>query len=157
MATFSPSENGANAQNVRTDIIILRHSNGFQPVIQPHGKAISIGSGSSIEKYLAFLNDMNKPENRIAIDNSDRFSNRGAMTMALLSSVMLKDNVQQGISHHMHCTIVNENGVQSFPLDYEQSIGEAGYQITMPKVAESYSAFKTFEQSNIFNPSSAIA
>jgi hypothetical protein len=157
MATFSPCEFNGSAKRARTDIITLGHSNGFEPNIQPFGRAASIGSGSAIDRYLSSLNEMNTPQNRVAIENSDRFYMRGGMTTALILSTMLKDNPYSGISHHVHCTIVNENGVSSFPLDYDQSNGDTMYEVKMPKVAESYSAFKAYEKKHFSHASSAIA
>ncbi|AXN34601.1 hypothetical protein [Vibrio coralliilyticus] len=157
MATFSPYEFSGSAKRPRTDIITFRHSNGFEPNIRPLGRSTSIGSGSAVDRYLSSLNEMNTPQNRVAIENSDRFYMRGGMTIALILSTMLKDNPHPGISHKVHCTIVNANGVNSFPLDYEQTNGDSVNEVKMPKVAESYSAFKAYEKKFINGGSSAIA
>jgi hypothetical protein len=51
LAGFSPRESvGENVYSPRTDIIIMSHSNGFQPQVKRRNQATSIGSGSTKEK-----------------------------------------------------------------------------------------------------------
>ncbi|WP_444937713.1 hypothetical protein [Microbulbifer sp. JMSA002] len=140
----------------RSDIIIMRSSNGFTPSIQSTRKVVSVGSGSSKEKYIRFLGSLATPKNSVSIENFDRYLGRGGETLAFLIGEMLKDNPEAGISAHVHCTLIWPNQVRSFPSNFSTFQGEEEVKHEMPSVENTYSGFKRFEKSIHGEASEAI-
>ena len=148
LAGCSPLEiAGENTNLRRSDIIIMRSGDGFTPKMKNTWEAVSIGSGSTKKKYMSFLKGMNEERNSVSMENADIQPGRAGETMALLASVMMKDNVEAGVSPYVHCTLVSAFGVQSFPLNFSTFQGEKEIKHQVPKVAETYSDFKAFEKS----------
>ncbi|WP_417568288.1 hypothetical protein [Marinobacter sp.] len=147
LAGFSPRESvGKNVYSPRTDIIVMRHSNGFQPKVMCRNQATSIGSGSTKEKYAMFLDDLNEPKNSVTTDSDHGSLGKAGETLAFLTSIMMRQNIEAGISPHVHCTLVGSFGVRSEAIDFTCSKGDEKIEHKMPPVAATHSDFKEFER-----------
>ena len=157
LSGYSPVETaGANTSLPRTDIIIMNSANGFTPKITNNWKIVSIGSGSAKKRYVRFLESLNEPKNSASIENSYGQPGRAGENMAFMASIMLKDNIEPGISPCLHFTLVDAFGVKSYPLNFTSLYGEKKIKHEMPKVAETYSDFKTIEKNIVGMSSEAI-
>lgn len=159
LAGLSPRESvGNNVFSPRTDIIVMRHSDGFQPQVKGRNQATSIGSGSTKEKYAMFLDDLNEPENSVMTESDHGSLGKAGETLAFLTSIMMRKNIEAGISPHVHCTLVGPFGVRSEAVDFNYIKGDEKIEHKMPPVAKTYSDFKDFERKFVgFGSALAIA
>jgi|AntRauTorckE5430_2_1112549.scaffolds.fasta_scaffold121210_1 hypothetical protein len=93
-----------------------------------------------------FLDDLNEPKNSVSTDSDHGSLGKAGETLAFLTSIMMRKNIEAGISPHVHCTLIGPFGVRSERADFTYIKGDEKIEHKMPPVAETHSDFKKFER-----------
>jgi hypothetical protein len=145
LAGSSPNERLGDSPFNRTDIIVFRNKNGFEPRIHPQMKTASIGSGSLFKAYVDFMDGADDLKNMVGFMNADSKLGGAGENFALLASIILQSNPKAGVSPHIHCTLVGTNAIYQRPLDFNSYVDDVKIEHKMPKVCETYNEFKDFQ------------
>lgn len=146
LAGTSPKERTGDLNVDRTDIVVISNKNSFKPSFIPQMKTASIGSGSSFDSYINFMNDADGVDNMSAFLNAETKFGGAGENFAFMASIHMQSNQMKGVSKMVHCTLVSTNDIRQFPLDFNTYKGEEKIEHRMPKVCENYVEFLAYEK-----------
>lgn len=146
MGSVSKSESKDRTELPRTDIVLFKSQNRFEPQHVPFLKSASIGSGNNVDAYCRFLEDSDKMDSFASLSSGDFEIGRAGETFAYLASIMIQKNRVPRVSQHLHCTLVSRFGWKQFPCDFNTyGISDQEIETKMPNVIESYEEFRKFK------------
>jgi hypothetical protein len=137
LAGISAGEREGDAQWDRSDVIILRSSEGFEPRYAKILEALSIGSGSNIDEYAKVLRNLHEWILPVAGASS------GGLALASVLSSQLRQHPRAGISRYLNLAIARRGELRVSPVNFTEFSRE-GLPVndSMPPIAKTWGEFE---------------
>ena len=110
----------------------------FEPRLARVGQFVSIGSGSSQQKYLDALESV---RTNPFYDEMIMVPNGIQVSLAHALSRTIRENPEDSVSHHLHIGTVRRGGCAIMPFHEEDITGKGKDSVIMPTVANNYDEF----------------
>lgn len=129
----------------------ILHAPDFEPQPIPSRTAASIGSGAHVTEYAAEVERLGAEWFQLAQFDMAGFEGMGGplTPIALTLSQVIEENLEPGISPHLHLCSVRFGEIQLGTNDV-QGLSPGAPDRTMPPVAETYAAWQALKQEHGF-------